>query len=172
MEPRYHLWLKPSGKPSHQFAQIIQELALKFQSPTFPPHITLLGNVEGSTADCVAKSTELAQRLSAFPIHVRQPAFGEDYFHCVSLVAEPTPPLVHAHMLARELFRQDGAAPYRPHLSLLYGTYPEDRKKDIIAKLPATLCLPFEASHVSLIKAGRDAPKDWEEVWVRSMGDE
>src|SRR3982751_3665403 len=105
MEPRYHLWLKPSWKASDQFAQVIQELALEFHAPTFPPHLTLLGNLRGSTAEHVTRSTELARRLSAFPIDVRELAFGEDYFHCVFLVAELTPPLLHAHTLAREIFR-------------------------------------------------------------------
>lgn len=172
MEGRYHLWLKPSSKASSQFADVIQQLALEFEAPTFEPHITLLGNLEGSKAEHVARSKELARRLSPFPIHVREPAVGDDYFHCVFLIADMTPPLLHAHALACEIFHQEGGGHYLPHISLVYGRYPENRKKDIIARLPASLCLPFEASRLSLIEAGSDAPKDWQEVWVRSMGDE
>lgn len=171
MDGRYHLWLKPSKRASDQFAHAIQQLALELDAPVFEPHITLLGNVEGSRAQQVARSHELARRLSPFPVNLTGAAFGEDYFHCVFLVAELTPPLLHAHALARKIFRQEGGAPYRPHLSLVYGRYPESRKKGIIARLPASLCLSFEVSVLSLIEAGSDAPKDWQEVWVRPMGD-
>ena len=169
MDNRYHLWLKPSSKASSQFADIIQRLSLELKAPTFEPHITLLGNLNGSEAEQVARSKELARRLSPFPIHVREPAFGEDYFHCVFLIADMTPPLLHAHTLPCEIFRERGGE-YLPHISLVYGRYPQQRKSDIIARLPASLCLPFEASHLSLIRAGGDDPQEWQEVWTRSMG--
>ena len=170
MDGRYHLWLKPSRKASYQFAEVIQQLALELDAPTFEPHITLLGNLKGPEAEHVARSQELAQSLPPFPINVRGPAFGEDYFHCVFLVADMTAPLLHAHALARQIFHQEGDGRYLPHISLVYGLYSENRKKDIIAKLPASLCLPFEASHLSLIRATSDDPKEWQEVWVRTLG--
>jgi 2'-5' RNA ligase len=170
MDGRYHLWLKPSRKASYQFADVIQQLALELEAPTFEPHITLLGNLKGSEAEHVARSKELARSLPPFPINVRRPTFGEDYFHCVFLVAEMTAPLLHAHALARQIFHQEEGGRYLPHISLLYGRYSENRKKDIIARLPASLCFPFEASHLSLIRASSDDPKEWQEVWVRAMG--
>ena len=170
MDGRYHLWLKPSRKASDQFADVIQQLALELDAPTFEPHLTLLGNLKGSEAEQVARSKELAQSLRPFPIHLRGPAFGKDYFHCVFLVADMTAPLLHAHALARQIFHQKGGGRYRPHISLVYGRYSENRKKDIIARLPASLCLPFEARHLSFIRAGSDDPKEWQEVWVGAMG--
>jgi 2'-5' RNA ligase len=170
MEVPYHLWLKPSRKASEQFAEVIQQLALELDAPTFEPHITLLGNLNGLASEHVARSNELAQSLPPFPIHVRGPAFGEDYFYCVFLAAEMTAPLLHAHAMARQVFLQEGDGRYLPHISLVYGRYSENRKKDIIARLPASLCVPFEASHLSLIRAGSDDPKEWQEVWVRTMG--
>ncbi|HKN86702.1 MAG TPA: 2'-5' RNA ligase family protein [Nitrospiraceae bacterium] len=171
MNSRYHLWLKPSSRASDQFAGVIQQFALELDAPTFDPHITLLGNVNGSEAQHVASSNELARRLRPFPINVSGPAFGENYFHCVFLVAEMTPPLLHAHALACQIFHQERNSHYLPHLSLVYGRYSESRKKDIIAKLPASLYHPFEATHLSLIRAGSEDPKDWREVWMGMMGD-
>ena len=171
MEDHYHLWLKPSREASHQFAHVIQQLALELDAPVFEPHITLLGNLEGSEAEQVARSNELARRLRPFPINVSGPAFGEDYFHCVFLVADMTPSLLHVHALARQIFHQEDNSHYLPHLSLVYGRYSENRKKDIISRLPASLCLPFEASHLSLIRARSEDPKDWQEVWGGIIGE-
>jgi hypothetical protein len=83
-----------------------------------------------------------------------------------------TAPLLHAHALARQIFHQEESGRYLPHISLVYGRYSENEKRDIIARLPATLGLPFEVSHLSLIRAGSDDPKEWQRVWVRRMGDE
>ena len=170
MDDRYHLWLKPSRKASNQFAGVIQQLALELDAPAFEPHITLLGNLKGSEAGHVASSKELARSLGPFSINLLRPAYGDDYFHCLFLVAELTAPLLHAHTLARHLFHEEGDACYLPHISLVYGRYSEDRKKDIIARLPASLCSPCEASRLSLIRARSDDPKEWQEVWVGTMG--
>jgi 2'-5' RNA ligase len=171
MDERYHLWLTPSRNASKQFADLIQQLALELNAPIFEPHITLLGNLKGSEAEHVARSTELARRLAPFPIALSGPAFGEDYFHCVFLVADMTAPLLHAHTLARQIFHQEESGRYRPHISLVYGRYSENEKRDIIARLPATLCLSFEVSQLSLIRDGSDDPKEWQHVCVRTMGD-
>ena len=171
MEDHYHLWLKPLREASHQFAHVIQQLALELDAPVFEPHITLLGNLEGSEAEQVARSKDLARHLRPFPINVSGPAFGEDYFHCVFLVADMTPSLLHVHALARQIFHQEDNSHYLPHLSLVYGQYSENQKKDIIAKLPAALNHPFEVTHLSLIRAGSEDPKDWQEVWIGMMGD-
>jgi 2'-5' RNA ligase len=173
MNVRYHLWLKPSREASDQFADVIQQLALDLNAPTFEPHITLLGNVHGSEAEHMARSKELARRLAPCPspITVSGPAFGDDYFHCVFLVVDMTPPVLHAHTLARQIFHQKEDNRYLPHISLVYGRYSENRKKDIISRLPASLCLPFEASHLSLIRARSEDPKDWQEVWGGIIGE-
>lgn len=171
MDDRYHLWLNPSRHASDQFADVIQQLALELNAPIFEPHITLLGNLKGSEAEHVARSTELARRLSPFPIVLKEPAFGEDYFHCVFLVADMTAPLLHAHALARQIFHHEDSGRYRPHISLVYGRYSENEKRDVIARLPATLCLPFEVSHLSLIKDGHHDPTEWQHVCARRMGE-
>jgi 2'-5' RNA ligase len=172
MNVRYHLWLNPPREASDQFAGVIRQLALELNAPTFEPHITLLGNLNGSEADHMARSKELARRLSPVPVTVSGPACGDDYFHCVFLVVDMTPPVFHAQALARQIFHQEEDNRYRPHISLVYGRYSESRKKDIIARLPASLCLPFEASHLSLIRAGSEDPKDWQKVWGGIIGDE
>jgi 2'-5' RNA ligase len=172
MNVRYHLWLKPSRGASGQFGDVIQQLALELDAPIFEPHITLLGHLNGSEPEHVAKSKELALHLRPFPIIVSRPGFGEDYFHCVFLVVHMTLPLFDAHALARRIFHQEGDGRFLPHLSLLYGQYSENRKKDIIAKLPASLSLPFEATHLSLIRSRSEDPKDWEEMWTDMMGND
>jgi hypothetical protein len=57
-----------------------------------------------------------------------------------------------------------------PHLSLVYGLYPQARRRAIIAGLAAELGTSFTASAVYLIKAESEDPNDWHEVLGVSFG--
>jgi hypothetical protein len=59
---------------------------------------------------------------------------------------------------------------FMPHLSLMYGRYPIELKQKTIATLPADLCVAFESTAVSLIRANSDAPQDWYEMARIPMG--
>lgn len=169
LKPRsYFLWLKPSGGAYGQLAGVIAELARQWSGPTFDPHVTLLGGLEGSEAELVERSTQLAAQLSAFPIVLRRASFGDDYFQCVFLPIESTPSLLTARGAAEHLFGRSGDD-FRPHLSLLYGRHPDDRKAAIARDLPSTVCAPFDATAVHLIRADSSDPKDWYEVAACSV---
>jgi hypothetical protein len=51
-----------------------------------------------------------------------------------------------------------------PHLSLVYGSYPESRKQAIIRNLPPDVRTSFEVTNLSLIRADSSDPKDWHEI--------
>jgi len=57
---------------------------------------------------------------------------------------------------------------YMPHLSLVYGAYPEERKREIIAGLPALAQASFPVGSVTLIRAESEDPKDWREIFEHS----
>jgi len=47
----YHLWLKPSGPSYEVLAGLIRDLAKELSAPVFEPHVTFLGDLEGSEQD-------------------------------------------------------------------------------------------------------------------------
>jgi hypothetical protein len=51
-----------------------------------------------------------------------------------------------------------------PHLSLVYGTYPEAERRRVVSTLPDSLRLNFLAHSVDLIRATSDEPRDWHTV--------
>ncbi len=58
-----------------------------------------------------------------------------------------------------------------PHLSLVYGLYPEARKREVIASLRPDVRTCFEVSAVYLIKADSRDPKDWREILISPMSE-
>jgi len=161
--PTYHLWLKPSGETLEVLSRAVRDLASTFGAPVFEPHVTLLTNLVGTEQEHVRRGGELARRLRPVPIVLVEPSTGPHYFQCVFLKVDPTPPVMSANMVAREIFSAPDE-PYFPHLSLLYGLFPEARKVAVVDGLSPTLLQTFEAQAVHLVRAHSTDPADWLEI--------
>jgi 2'-5' RNA ligase len=168
--PSYHLWLKLSGGAYRRFASLIQRLAQEMKGPVFEPHVTLLGNVTGEEQVLIGQTKKLATALEPFQITLGTPDYRETYFQCLFLHAVETDPLRLAHTLAREVFTHEPLASYMPHLSLVYGVYPVNRKRMVIEQLPRDLPKSFDINAVSLIRTESDDPEDWHEVCAPQLG--
>ncbi len=163
----YHLWLKPSGPTYDKLATTIQELAQELNAPVFEPHVTLL-SLEGTQREHVRRTEELARQLKAFLVVLAELSYRDEYFQCLFLNVQRTAQVMNANVLARQVFRQTEKA-YTPHLSLLYGLYPEVRKRAVIARLRSGVRTSFEASAIHLIQADSSDPKDWHEISIAPM---
>jgi hypothetical protein len=159
----YHYWFKPSGAAYDILAQTIHDLARELNAPTFEPHISLIGNLDGTEKELIHKTEELARQLESFKAVLTEASYRESHFQSLFMLVEPTPPLMKAHAIASDFF----AKPYQdfmPHVSLLYGSYAESRKKLIIDKLPAHVRTTFEVTALYLVRADSPDPKDWHET--------
>jgi 2'-5' RNA ligase len=164
----YHLWLKPSGSTYDSLAATIWELAQELNAPLFEPHVTLL-SLEGTEREHVRRTAELAGQLEPFPVVLTGLSYGSGYFQCLFANVEQTTPVMSANIVAKQVFDQAEKA-YTPHLSLVYGLYPEERKREIITRLQSRIRVSFEANAIHLIKAQSSDPKDWHEMAVAPMG--
>jgi hypothetical protein len=158
----HSLWFKPTGPAFNVLAGVVDRFARELGASPFEPHVTLLGNLEGSEPEILRRSEGLARKLRRFEIELTEPAYGQEHFQCVFMRVKETPSVMAANSQARPVF---GQAPggYLPHLSLVYGSFPDTRKREIIARLP-DLRLSFEAAAVHVIRADTDDPKNWHEL--------
>jgi 2'-5' RNA ligase len=163
----YHLWLKPSGSTYDELAATIRELAQELNAPVFEPHVTLL-SLEGSEREHVRRTGELAGQLEPFSVILTELSSRNEYFQCLFINVQQTTQVMDANALAKRIFHQAERA-YAPHLSLLYGLYPEVRKREIIARLGSGVRTWFEASAIHLIQADSGDPKDWHELSIAPM---
>ena len=93
-----------------------------------------------------------------------------EYFQCLFVNVERTAQIMKANALAKRVFHQPEKA-YTPHLSLLYGVYPEMRKREITARLRSGIPASFEANAIHLIRADSSDPQDWHEISIAAMCD-
>ncbi len=166
---QYHLWLTPNGDSRNRLANLINTLSDQNRGPSFEPHITLLGEIEGEESILSEQVIELAKRLTPFVIHLQQPAFGDGYFRCVYFIVKETPEIREVHEEAKLILGKTPVSPFRPHVSLLYGLFPERVKREVIASLPVDFPKTFLANELRLIRSESLNPRDWHLVETISL---
>ena len=160
----FHLWLVPTGTVYDRLAGVIADLSARYGGPAFDPHLTLLGRLEGEQESLVALTKQLARALHPFELRLKEPGYEPHYFRCLFLPAEPSPSLLDVHRRAKQIFAPQSTRAFDPHVSLLYGLYPERVKQEIITALPPDLPETLLVSRLQLIRADSTNPQDWQVV--------
>ena len=158
----FHLWLVPTGAVYDQLAGVIADLSSRHHGPAFDPHLTLLGRLEGEEEVLVDRAHQFARALHPFEVRLKEPGYEAQYFRCLFLPAEPSPAILDAHQQATQIFDAQPASAFDPHVSLLYGLFPESLKQEIIRALPPDLPGSFLVSRLQLIRAASTNPQDWQ----------
>lgn len=156
----YTLWLMPKGEQYNRFSDLIKRLAHEHGGPVFEPHVTLLGDIEQPEEEVIRKTEHLVLNQQSFPLTLRQVNYQDYHFRALFVKAEIAGPLQTLHERAKVIFNMQDIPPYMPHLSLLYGSYPNELKEKIILEIGREQPAQFEVSSVHLIKGGE--VKDWQ----------
>ncbi|WP_437280839.1 2'-5' RNA ligase family protein [Sorangium sp. So ce375] len=141
-ETAFALWLVPGGAPAARLEELIEALARETGGPAFAPHLTLLGGLRGDAVALAAKLGELrgdGDALRPVALEARGPATGSTRHRCVFLDVAPSEPLA-ALRRAAEAALGANQAPFRPHLSLVYGELPAAHRMALAAD-PRVLAL-------------------------------
>lgn len=160
----YHLWFKPAGAAYDILARTIRELSQELNGPVFEPHVSLIGNLDGTEQELAQWTKDLAQQLQQFKVVLTEPSYRDDHFQCLFMLVEQTPAMMNAYALAWNFFGQKPNQPYVPHVSLVYGSLPDSRKRLILANLPPDVRTSFDVTTLYLIRADTPDPKTWHEI--------
>lgn len=153
------LWLMPKGKVYEKFSNIINRLAKQYNTPVFEPHITLLGEFMHPADECIKKTKQLVAGQKPFVVNLKEIGFQNFFFRALFVYAEKSQPLINLHHKSKEIFNME-IPPYMPHLSLLYGNFPQTIKDKIVKDIGQNQSDQFEVNSVFLVKGGEI--KDWQ----------
>ena len=164
----------PTGATFVKLAHIISQLSKDYSTPSFEPHITLLGGVIGSEEEIVKKTAQTASMLAPYEILLTQVDYLDEYFRCLFINVEKTSEVMNANAKAREVFHEyitskHPATEYMPHLSLLYGDISSQTKEAIVKKIGREWNLTFEAASIHLFLTKGDV-KDWHKLKEFPLG--
>ncbi|TYZ57158.1 hypothetical protein PybrP1_004153 [[Pythium] brassicae (nom. inval.)] len=127
----YSLWAAPEPQAERGIAEMIHASAQRLQTPSFLPHMTLLGGISGvNEADAVEKTKQLAEAMHVLAPEIRKVASKDLYFQCVFLLLQLSDELADAYRAAK----QDNVE-FMPHISLVYGELNEATKEEVVAAL-------------------------------------
>ena len=165
----YALRLCPAEPAATQLTAAINAMAERESTPSFRPHLTLLGAMAGPEALRIAQVERLALRLQPVPLPVTAVTARPDYFRGGVLEVALTAELRRAHELARELLQYADGGAYRPHLSVVYGALPLLRKAELTAELAHLAGLALTGEYLELVAL--DGPPDaWQIVFQAKLG--
>lgn len=156
----YSLWLMPRGHVADELQTLIADLSRKHVTPTFEPHVTLIGSLNLPKAEAISKSKELATQTKPFIVKLSEVAYLDQYFRCVFIKAERTRGLMTAYLTARDLFAYQQNEDYMPHLSLVYGNLQSITKKAIVQRIGVEMIIEFLVGELYLYCTGGQ-PKEW-----------
>ena len=155
----HSLWLCPAGASGDAFQSIIQSASSSLDTFCFPPHITLVAAIMTSPEDVVERAKIVASKIAPYDFEFENVSQRNAYFQCVYCKMKRTEDVVNANKIAREVFTERRTDPeYMPHLSLVYGDFTEEQKKDTI--IPS-----LETQIQQLAPQTTTIPVDSIEVW-------
>jgi 2'-5' RNA ligase len=146
----YSVWLMPTGEAYEQFSDLITHLAQAYHGPVFEPHVTLLGGVRQAEDEILRRAAQLVSGQPPLSISLRTVDYHDVYFRALFVRAESTAPLQAFYTRAQALFARHDLPAYLPHLSLLYGDFPQPVKEHITKAIGRdhTTAFPVRSVHV------------------------
>jgi len=160
---KYSIWLMPEREKGIYLTQLIHKLSEKYNSPFFKPHVTLIGDLSGEKKDLIIKTKELESSIQPYKIKLTTIKGLEEYFKSVFVKVEKTKDIMKANLKAREIFNKNSDSDYMPHLSLIYGNFPQKIKEEIISEIGDNLNLEFKVDKLHLFSTTENV-ENWYEV--------
>lgn len=128
----FTVWLVPSGETGERLRELIEALARENGGPAFAPHLTLVGGLRGAGGELAAKLVGLGPTFRPVERRLQDPAIGDTYHQCVLLDVGRTEPLAGLRSAVQTALGARDSA-FRPHVSLVYGDLPAERRREIAA---------------------------------------
>ena len=147
----YALWLTPGEPMFSRLAREISRLSRQLSTPRFEPHITLLSRIMLPEKKALERSAKLSHCLRPFRIELADIDDLEEYFRSLFVTVRPVEFVLRAHRAACRVFALQ-RAPYMPHVSLVYGKLPADRRKEIAGSLRPFSGPAFEVRKMALYR--------------------
>jgi 2'-5' RNA ligase len=161
--PRYSLWLMPEGEEQRQLADIIARLSERFGTPTFEPHVTLLGGLVGAEKDIVSRISEIVKTMRPIEIRTSTLHSQDDYFRQFFVQVDKSRPLMETRARVKVLAGGRRERPYSPHISLMYGNVGHQEREALVMEMGGELTTEFQTKTLHVVDTA-GTPEGWRRV--------
>jgi 2'-5' RNA ligase len=157
------IWLMPTGHVCEELSKTIFRLSNQYATPRFPPHVTLIAGLTGDDKELLTQTSLLASRIRPLEIVLTTMHYLDEYFKCLFFRVEETPALLEANRTARTIFHRERDPGFMPHLSMVYGSFDLETKRQMVQIIGTGFNGTFRAGSVHLYSTHGE-PEDWRRV--------
>lgn len=158
--PQYSLWLRPTQIQIDEFTNIISELAHRYRTILFPPHITLLSSITVKLNSVEQACEKIIDRIHSFEIPMQKIAYTTAFYRNLFIMAELTSTLTTLHEDMKTELEIEICEEFMPHVSLLYGKLDVKIKEYLKNELSESYPKIFQCSRLDIYNSTGKAP-DW-----------
>jgi 2'-5' RNA ligase len=159
---KYSLWFVPNNPVYNELATVINNLAKQHSSPSFEPHLTLVGSFEMDLDKLVLATKKLASDLHSFKIELGEVSLSTTYFQAVFVRAKASAELMDLNLKFKKSLQLPENV-FMPHLSLWYDASLDMKKRFVVASNINLTANEFIADKIIIVPAVPD-PKDWKHL--------
>ncbi len=153
----------PYGDIAFKLQQRINELSKKYDTPSFEPHLTLLGSMNHGVTELIQLTNTLAGVLDPFEILLTRLGYRDTFYQSFFIHAKKSEELMKARNTAERLFDISPEQDYMPHISLMYGDFKSEEKERIISRMSREVYISFRVNSLMLVNT-KGKPKEWKKV--------
>lgn len=165
----HSIWLMPKADDEQRLAAIVSDLAKRFGTPAFTPHLTARGDTTRKRGELKADIEAAAAEVSVFAEAISDIETSEAFFRSFYARFAVCPPLA---ALKRRL-DPEGLETFMPHVSLLYGPVPAGAKEEAAREMRRHLngrAITFD--RLCVVTSGQDIPiAEWTIVETARLRD-
>ncbi len=162
----YSVWLMPDAAWGREFQAIVDDLASRFSTPRFRPHLTLIGGQPFDREDLKRRLAPAVTGAAPLSRPILDVITGEAVFRSFYALFGVEGGLGDLRRQVNVAVPGSDPGQFMPHVSLLYGAVAPKPKAAAAAEIRAALAgrtVTFD--RVEIVRSGDDVPiEDWETV--------
>lgn len=165
---KFSLWVTPQKDSDlyRKLKNLIEDLAKRFSSPIFEPHVTLIPEVKSLEENIKNRALKLAGLIKPYKITLDLVDYTDNLFQSLVIRVKATKEVIEANKKARDVFLGHGGTLYVPHLSVMYMTdLDNETKKQLIVEIENQFKgQEFEAQSLQIWQASPENIPGWKQV--------
>jgi hypothetical protein len=161
------IWLMPNSADEAFLSALMRDLAERFGTPVFAPHLTLRGDTPMSLDQLTQEIGAAASLVPSFAESISAIETTEAYFRAFYARFAVSSSLA----ALKRCLDPSATDAFVPHISLLYGSLPAERKAPAVTELAQRLtgrAITFD--RLCVVSSGQDIPiADWSILATASL---
>lgn len=158
----YSLWMMPAGELANRLKEQIIELSVEHETPEFPPHVTLIGQLRPPESELIQHTNTLANSAGPLELTLTEVDYLDRFYQSLFIQVKESQKLKEIRNAACNIFRVSNKY-YMPHLSLLYGDVSDEEKELTTETVGREFHLDLPIKELVLMQTNGE-PDQWKKI--------